>query len=143
MPVPPDVSAAARVPVPVGTAVEILYACAPHTAGATGVVAGRGEEKRYLWENGYIGLDSLPQAEGYITFAANPTDGQWVELDGWRWTFKDAPGAETHVAIGADLVTTLTTLANALNAWTDLPLSRCTYSLSQAQDALKIVHDDP
>lgn len=141
MTTPPDVSAAAHVAVPVGTAVEILYACAPAAAGGTAVVAARGYEKLYLWRAGYITLDTMPQAEGAIVFTVNPSDGDWIELKGVRWTFKATVDGDNQTQIGANLLATLNALVTDLNDQTASPFAFCTYSLTTAQDGLKIVHD--
>lgn len=86
------------------------------------------------------GLTSLPGAEaaGNFTFAANPTAGDTILLNGVTWTFV-ASGATTHQTnIQGSLADTLTQLATDLSG-VGSPLNVATYSSTATQ--LEIVYN--
>lgn len=74
-------------------------------------------------------------ATGSITFAGNPSAGDTVTLNGTVVTF------DTDVAIGVDVVETLSNLETYLNGSADASLSVATYA-SDGVDALDITYDE-
>lgn len=79
-------------------------------------------------------------ATGDITFAANPSAGHTITINGVVWTFvaSGATGAQTN--IGGSLTATLTQLASDLNASVNASITPATYSNSGGTK-LGIVHD--
>ena len=67
-------------------------------------------------------------ASGSITFAANPSNNDTIQLNGVTWTFKTsgATGAQTN--IGVSLSATMIQLASDLNASSNASLTVATYS---------------
>lgn len=67
-------------------------------------------------------------ASGFITFSANPADGDTVTLNGVVWTFKTTPTAAAQTEIQSTLAGTLVQLASDLNASVNASLTVATYS---------------
>lgn len=67
------------------------------------------------------------RASGKITFAANPSAAATITLGGTVWTFVASGATGNQTNIGADLATTLTALASALNASADTNVVKCHY----------------
>ncbi len=79
-------------------------------------------------------------ATGNITFAANPTNGDTITLNGVVWTFVAGAPTGNQTQIGANLNATLTQLAADLNASIDASISAATYA-NAGGTQLGITHD--
>jgi hypothetical protein len=94
-----------------------------------------------------IGADNSPlstwyQATGAITFSGQPSAGNTITFNSIVITFvAGSPGAN-QVQIGANLNTTITNLANALNLHGDSHISVATYA-NVGGTQLSITHDAP
>ena len=66
-------------------------------------------------------------ATGVITFASNPANGKTIVLNGVVWTFVSGAAGNNQTKIGANLSTTLTSLANNLNASNNASIKVATY----------------
>lgn len=80
-------------------------------------------------------------ARGSIHFAANPTTGKTITLNGVTWSFVAAAPAGNQTLIGANLAATLTQLAIDLNNSVDPALTVATYTVVNSD--LIITHDTP
>ena len=80
------------------------------------------------------------KATGTILFAANPSNGDTITLDGTTWTFVDsgASGSETNIA--GTLALTLAQLKIDLNASIDANVAAGTYDTA-SDTTLTISHD--
>ena len=73
-------------------------------------------------------ISAYAAASGSFTFAAQPTAGDTITLNGTVVTFVASGAAGNQVNIGADLSATMTALAAFLNASADAQISLCTYA---------------
>jgi hypothetical protein len=78
-------------------------------------------------------------ATGSITFAANPSDGDTITLNGITFTFVDAAPAGNEILIGATLADTLDNAVTALNASADPDVAAATYG-DNGTDRLLVTH---
>jgi hypothetical protein len=69
------------------------------------------------------------KATGTITFIANPSNGDTIDLDGTTWTFVTALAAPMQTQIQGSLAATLSQLAIDLNASADANVSQATYTV--------------
>ena len=67
-------------------------------------------------------------ATGAITFAANPSDGDTITVNGVTFTFVDAAPAGNEIEIGATLADTLDNAVTTLNASADPDVTAASYS---------------
>jgi hypothetical protein len=67
-------------------------------------------------------------ATGDITFAANPSSGHTITINGVVWTFVSSGATGTQTNIGANLNATLTQLATDLNASVNASITPVTYA---------------
>ncbi len=83
---------------------------------------------------------TLYNPAGNIAFAANPTAGDTITINGVTWTFVASGATGNQTNIGADLDKTLRNLVDDLNASTDPLLTPATYS-NIAGTKLGVVYD--
>lgn len=81
-------------------------------------------------------------ATGTITFAANPTAGNTITINGVVFTFIAGASTATDINIGANLVATLAEAKAVLNASTDASVDDATYD-HNGSNAITITHDTP
>lgn len=80
-------------------------------------------------------------ASGFITFAANPANGDTVTMNGTVWTFVTVLSGASQTVIQPTLAQTLTQLAADLNASADANITPATYSATPT--VLNVVYDTP
>jgi hypothetical protein len=79
-------------------------------------------------------------ATGSIQFAGQPSDGDTITIGGVAFTFKNSASAATDIAIGVDLVETVSNAAAKLNTSTDAAVSVATYS-DDGVDTVSVAYD--
>jgi len=67
------------------------------------------------------------KATGVITFTSNPASGKTIVLNGVTWTFVSGTASGNQTKIGANLSSTMTTLASNLNASSNSSIKLATY----------------
>jgi Phage tail tube protein len=96
-----------------------------------------------FWLTGLLGTPTVTEskAAGHIAFTGQPADGSTITLNGTVWTLvAGTPGAK-ETQIGVDLDSTLTALADDLNASGDAEIATCTYTADTSNDRLTIEFD--
>lgn len=81
------------------------------------------------------------KATGTITFAANPTAGDTITLNGTDWTFVAAGASGEETEIQGTLDATLDELVTDLNGSVETEVAKCTYSHESGTDVLSIEFD--
>jgi len=101
-------------------------------------------DPRYLgfWLTGLFGdpTSSTVAASGYIDFAANPSDGDTITLDGTIWTFVSGVASGNETQIQATATQTIDQLVTDLNASADVNIDDATCSRPTGTQRLLIPH---
>jgi hypothetical protein len=69
-------------------------------------------------------------ASGSLTFLSNPSNGQYIVLNGVTWTFVTTITSGPQILIGDDVTVTLAELAYQLNNYNSTSINVATYSVS-------------
>ncbi len=80
-------------------------------------------------------------ATGSITFAANPSAGQTIAINGTVFTFHESPSDGTDIEIKGSAALTVTEIVSVLNGSADTDVDDATYSQNDADPVLTITHD--
>jgi flagellar hook protein FlgE len=83
---------------------------------------------------------TLYNPEGQIVFAANPTAGDTITINGVTWTFVASGATGNQTNIGSNLDITVRNLVDNLNASTNAAITPATYSTTLGNN-LKVVYD--
>lgn len=102
-------------------------------------------DPRYLgfWLTGLFGEPDTAavKAEGYITFATNPADGDTITINGTVFTFVDDSPSGNEIDIKATVMQTIDEAVTVLNASVVTTVDDATYSRPTGTQKLKILHD--
>lgn len=102
-------------------------------------------DPRYLgfWLTGLFGEPETEtvKAEGYIVFAANPSNGDTVTINGTAFTFVSGTPAGNQIEIKSTVMQTIDEAVSVLNASVVGTVDDATYSRPTGTQRLKIVHD--
>ena len=102
-------------------------------------------DPRYLgfWLTGLFGdpTSSTVAATGYIDFAANPSDGDTITLNGTVWTFVSSAPTGDETQIQTTATQTIDQLVTDLNASADVNIDDATYSRPASTQRLLVTHD--
>lgn len=80
-------------------------------------------------------------ATGTITFAANPSDGDTITLNGTVWTFVAATPTGNETLIAGTTIGTIDQLVTDLNGSAETEIVKATYSRVTGTQALTITYD--
>jgi hypothetical protein len=96
-----------------------------------------------FWFTGLFGTPATTavSATGSITFAANPSPGDTITLNGTLWTFVSASATGNETQIQATAIQTIDQLVSDLNASADAEVAKCTYSRPTGTQTLVITFD--
>jgi hypothetical protein len=96
-----------------------------------------------FWLTGLFGdpVTTAVKATGSIAFAANPSAGDTITLNGTVWTFVSGIPSGDETQIQATVTQTVDQLAADLNASADAEVSKCTYSRPTGTQTLAIELD--
>ncbi len=102
-------------------------------------------DPRYLglWLTGLFGEPETEtvKAEGYIAFAANPSNGDTITINGTAFTFVSGMPAGNQIEIKSTVMQTIDEAVSVLNASVVGTVDDATYSRPTGTQRLKIVHD--
>ncbi|MCX8016745.1 MAG: phage tail tube protein [Rhodocyclaceae bacterium] len=96
-----------------------------------------------FWLTGLFGdpVTTAVKATGSIAFAANPSAGDTITLNGTVWTFVAGAPAGNETQIQATVTQTVDQLVADLNASADAEVSKCAYSRPTSTQTLAIEFD--
>ncbi|GIX11759.1 phage tail tube protein [Elioraea sp.] len=96
-----------------------------------------------FWLTGLFGdpVTTAVKASGSIAFAANPSAGDTITLNGTVWTFVSGIPSGNETQIQATATQTVDQLVADLNASADAEVSKCTYSRPASTQTLAIEFD--
>jgi hypothetical protein len=96
-----------------------------------------------FWLTGLFGdpVTTAVKATGLIAFAANPSAGDTITLNGTLWTFVSGTPSGNETEIQGTAVQTLDQLVVDLNASGDAEVAKCTYSRPTSTQTLAIEFD--
>jgi hypothetical protein len=96
-----------------------------------------------FWLTGLFGdpATTAVAATGSIAFAANPSPGDTITLNGTVWTFVSGTASGDETEIQASLEDTLDQLVTDLNASADAEIAKCTYARPTGAETLVITFD--
>jgi hypothetical protein len=96
-----------------------------------------------FWLTGLFGdpVTTAVAATGSIAFAANPSSGDTVTLNGTAWTFVSGTASANETEIQGTLIQTLDALVLDLNSAADVEIAKCTYTRPTGTETLAITFD--
>jgi hypothetical protein len=96
-----------------------------------------------FWLTGLFGdpVTTAVKATGLIAFAANPSAGDTITLNGTLWTFVSGTPSGNETEIQGTVIQTLDQLVADLNASGDAEVAKCTYSRPTSTQTLAIEFD--
>ncbi|MCW5716277.1 MAG: hypothetical protein KIS68_00450 [Bauldia sp.] len=96
-----------------------------------------------FWLTGLFGdpVTTAVKASGSITFAANPSPGDTITLNGTVWTFVSGTPTGDETEIQATVTQTVDQLVTDLNTSADTEVSKCTWSRPTGTQTLVIEFD--
>ena len=96
-----------------------------------------------FWLTGLFGdpVTTTVKASGSIAFAANPSPGDTITLNGAVWTFVSGTPSGNESLIQTTVIQTLDQLTGDLNASADAQIAKCSYSRPTGTQTLAITFD--
>ncbi len=96
-----------------------------------------------FWLTGLFGNPTTTpvSASGEIVFAANPSAGDTITLNGTDWTFVSGEAGAQETEIQGSINQTLNRLVSDLNGSADAEIAKCTYSRPASTQTLVITFD--
>jgi hypothetical protein len=96
-----------------------------------------------FWLTGLFGdpATTSTKASGSIVFAANPSAGNTITLNGTVWTFVAGTASGNETEIQSTLIQTLDALVDDLNGSADAEIAKCTHARPTGTETLTITFD--
>ena len=96
-----------------------------------------------FWLTGLFGdpVSTAVAATGSVAFAANPSPGNTITLNGTAWTFVSGTASGNETEIQGTLIQTLDELVDDLNGSADAEIAKCTYARPTGTETLVIAFD--